>query len=145
MSTEKPSPLRGSPTTGSGLSSDELTRLATLYYVDGETQEALAQRFGLSRATVGRMLRRAQDVGIVEIRVRHHPSHTVDVERELIKRFCITRALLSVDHANPDLQRGLFAALVANDLERNLPEGAIVAIGWPPALTAKAEAGTRPR
>ena len=141
MSNDKTAATQGSasPAMGGGLSPDELTRLATLYYVDGETQEALAQRFGLSRATVGRMLRRAQDVGIVEIRVRHHPSHTVDVERELIKRFGITRALLSVDHADPDRQRGLLAALVANDLERNLPEGAIVAVGMGRNVSAVSE------
>ncbi|MFX5777010.1 MarR family transcriptional regulator, partial [Acinetobacter baumannii] len=58
------------------MSMDELTRLATLYYVDGLTQQELSERFSISRASIARMLKRAQDEGIVEIRVRHHPGQT---------------------------------------------------------------------
>jgi DNA-binding transcriptional regulator LsrR (DeoR family) len=121
------------------MSKDELTRMATLYYVDGQTQEELSQRFGISRATVGRMLKRAQELGIVEIRVQHHPTLTVDLERELIKRFGITRALLSVDHADPDKQRAILAGVVATWLERNLNESAIVAIGMGRNVSAVSE------
>src|SRR6218665_3795449 len=58
------------------MSTEELTRLATLYFIDGQTQDELSRRLGISRATVGRMIKRAQDLGIVEIRVRHHPTLT---------------------------------------------------------------------
>ena len=121
------------------MSYEELTRLATLYYVDGQTQEALSERFGISRATVGRMLRRAQELGIVEIRVQHHPTQTVDLERELMRRFGISRALLSVDHPDPDKQRAILAGLVANWLDRNLSDGAIVAVGMGRNVSAVSE------
>ena len=69
------------------MQNEDLSRLATLYYVDGLTQEDLSQMFSISRATVGRMLRRALQEGIVEIRVR--PSNTLssDLEKALIERF----------------------------------------------------------
>lgn len=123
----------------SSLSHEDLTRLATLYYIDGQTQDELSRRYGLSRATIGRMLKRAQELGIVEIRVQHHPGQTVDVERELIQRFGITRALLSVDHQDPDRQRALLAALVATWLDRNLGDGAIVAVGMGRNVSAVSE------
>lgn len=123
----------------SPISHEELTRLATLYYVDGLTQEALSERYGISRATVGRLLRRAQDLGIVEIRVQHHPSHTVDLEQALVTRFGIKRALLSVDHRDPDKQRAILGGLVATYLERNLSEGAIVAVGMGRNVSAVSE------
>lgn len=118
---------------------EELTRIATLYYVDGQTQEALSRRFGISRATVGRMLRRAQALGIVEIRVKHHPTLTVDLERELIARFGIDHALLSVDHSDADKRRALLAGLVATWLDRNLSDGAIVAVGMGRNVSAVSE------
>jgi DNA-binding transcriptional regulator LsrR (DeoR family) len=121
------------------MSYEELTRLATLYYVDEQTQEALSERFGISRATVGRMLRRAQELGIVEIRVQHHPTLTVDLERDLIRRFGISRALLSVDHADQDKQRAILAGLVAHWLDRNLGDGAIVAVGMGRNVSAVSE------
>ncbi|MCW5283398.1 sugar-binding transcriptional regulator [Verminephrobacter eiseniae] len=121
------------------MSTEELTRLATLYFIDGQTQDELSRRLGISRATVGRMIKRAQDLGIVEIRVRHHPTLTVDLERELIDHFGISRALLSVDHANPDKCRALLAGLVATWLDRNLSDGAIVAVGMGRNVSAVSE------
>lgn len=121
------------------MSLEELTRLATLYYVDGQTQDELSRRFGISRATVGRMLRRAQEQGIVEIRVQHHPTLTVDLERELIRRFGIKRAILSVDHADTDKQRAILAGAVATWLDRNLSDGSIIAVGMGRNVSAVSE------
>jgi DNA-binding transcriptional regulator LsrR (DeoR family) len=134
----RPRASSGAPHSSS-MSNEELTRLATLYYVDGQTQEALSERFGISRATVGRMLKRAQELGIVEIRVQHHPTLTVDLERELMRRFGISRALLSVDHADVDKQRAILAGLVATWLDRNLSDGAIVAVGMGRNVSAVSE------
>lgn len=108
---------------------DELTLLAKLYYVDGLTQEDLAKQFGLSRAKVGRQLKRAEQEGIVEIRVRHHPRANEALSRELIERFGIQRAIISVDHADPSRQRELLAGLVASYLDRVLTDRNIVAVG----------------
>jgi DNA-binding transcriptional regulator LsrR (DeoR family) len=111
------------------MTNEELTQLAKLYYVDGLTQEDLAKKFSLSRAKVGRLLKRAQDEGIVEIRVRHHPQATQALEDELTSRFGIDRAIISVDHKDQDKQRELLAGLVASYLDRILTDGSIVAVG----------------
>ena len=87
------------------------------------------QEFGISRATVGRLLRRAQEEGIVEIRVRPHSLVSADLERQLTERFHIKRALIAVDHKDADRQRELLAGLVASELERILVDGSIVAVG----------------
>lgn len=108
---------------------DDLTNLATLYYVDGLTQEELSKRFGVSRATIGRMLHRAQDEGIVEIRVRPHPKVADELERSLVRRFGIRRAILAADHEDADRQRDMLAGLVAGYLDKILTDGAIVAVG----------------
>ena len=64
---------------------EELARIATLYYIDGLTQEELSRMFSISRATVGRMLRRALQEGIVEIRVRPNNAYAADLERALVE------------------------------------------------------------
>ena len=108
---------------------EELARIATLYYIDGLTQEELSRMFSISRATVGRMLRRALQEGIVEIRVRPNNAYAADLERALVERFGIQRALISVDHKDQDKQRELLAGLVASYLDRELVDGSIVAVG----------------
>ncbi|RJS93500.1 sugar-binding transcriptional regulator [Salinisphaera sp. Q1T1-3] len=113
------------------MSSDELTQLAKLYHIDGLTQEELAQRFDISRVKVGRLLKRAVSEGIVEICVRlsHPPDKTAALEQALIQRFGIKRAIISVDHRDPDRQRELLAGLVARYLDRALHDTSVVAVG----------------
>jgi len=118
---------------------EELARLATLYYIDGLTQEELSKQFAISRATIGRMLRRALQEGIVEIRVRPNNAFSSDLENALIQRFGIKRALISVDHKDVDKQRELLAGLVASYLDRVLTDGAIVAVGMGRNVSAVSE------
>lgn len=108
---------------------DLMTEIATLYYVQGETQEVIANRLGLSRIRVGRLLKRAQVEGIVDVRVRQHPAVSAEIEQELKRRFGLKRALVALDHADGDAQRSAVASLVADHLSRTLADGHIVAVG----------------
>lgn len=121
------------------MTENDLTQLATLYFVDGKTQEDLSRSFGLSRATIGRMLRRAQQEGIVEIRVRPHAGFAADLERQLVERFGIQRALISIDHKDSDKQREMLAGLVASYLDRILVDGSLVAVGMGRNVSAVSE------
>jgi len=121
------------------MTDSDLAKLATLYYVDGCTQEELSKTFGISRATVGRLLRKAQEEGIVEIRVRPHATFASDLERQLIERFGIRRALIALDHKDVDKQRELLAGLVASELDRILMDGSIVAVGMGRNLSSVSE------
>ena len=121
------------------MTDNDLAQLATLYYIDGLTQEQLSKRFAISRATVGRFLRRAQQVGIVEIRVRPHASIAADLERQLIEQFKIGRALISIDHKDIDKQRELLAGLVASELDRILLDGSVVGVGMGRNLSSVSE------
>lgn len=106
-----------------------MTEIATLYYTEGETQEVIANRLGISRVKAGRLLKRAQAEGIVDVRVRQHPAVSAEIEQALKRRFGIKRALIALDHADSDVQRANVASLVADHLSRQLSDGAIVAVG----------------
>ncbi|WP_148255456.1 sugar-binding transcriptional regulator [Aidingimonas lacisalsi] len=108
---------------------DLITEISTLYYVQGATQEVIANRLGLSRIRVGRLLKRAQAEGIVDVRVRQHPTVSAELEWEFKRRFSIKRALISLDHADADGQRSSVASLVADHMSRTLADGHIVAVG----------------
>ncbi len=118
---------------------ETLLEIAALYYYDDVTQEALSQRFSMSRAKIGRLLKRARTDGLVEIRVHQPPSVGADLEREFIRRFAIRRLLVSIDHRDADAQRNAVAALVASHLERVLTDGSIVAVGMGRNVAAVAD------
>ena len=57
-------------------SSDSLLTVARMYYVQGETMDAIAHHLSVSRSTVSRLLKEARDRGLVRVTI-------VDPERPL--------------------------------------------------------------
>lgn len=108
---------------------DLLTEIAVLYYQESATQEEIAKKFSISRVKVGRLLRKAQEEGIVEINVKYHPVYSAQLERRLVEKFKLKRALIALDQTDADEQRKQVAILVAGFLANNLTENSTVAVG----------------
>lgn len=117
-----------------------LTEIAIAYYSEQITQEEIANKFGFSRIKVGRLLRRAREEGIVEINVKYHPVFSTHLERHLLEKFPISRALIALDHNDEDEQRRQVSALVSGYLASNLKDNMIVAVGQGRNVAAVAEA-----
>ncbi len=118
---------------------DVLVEIASLYYYQDITQEELSRRFSLSRAKVSRLLKRAREDGIVEIRVHQHPGVSNELEQEFVAQFGIDRLLVSLDQRDPEAQRLAVAGLVASHLSRTLSEGMTVAVGMGRNVAAVAD------
>jgi len=132
MSFEAPSPVN------LGL----LTEIARRYFIENETQDVIGQALGLSRMKVNRLLREAQDAGLVEIRVRFHSSQTRGIEREFCERFGLKHLLVAPDAGTPALQREAVARLVSHFFESNLRESLVVAVGMGRNVAAVANVPT---
>lgn len=64
-----------------------LLDLARQYYEHGMGQAEIAQATGLSRPTVGRLLKEAREAGIVRIQVSHPFERSVELERIIQSRY----------------------------------------------------------
>lgn len=106
-----------------------LAEIARRYHIENETQDAIARALGLSRMKVNRMLREAQEVGLVEVRVRFHSSQTREIEHELCSRFGLKHLLVAPPAHSIEQQRTNVAVLVSHYLESNLRENAVVVVG----------------
>lgn len=124
---------------GTDVSAEILVEIASLYYYQDTTQEELSRRFGLSRAKVSRLLKRAREDGIVEIRVHQSPGVSTELEQEFIAAFGIDRLLVSPDQTDPEAQRLAVASLVATHLSRTLMEGMTAAVGMGRNVAAVAD------
>src|SRR5580704_16596909 len=106
-----------------------MTRVASLYYLEGMTQEAVARSLRLSRPKVGRLLDRARRSGIVEITVNVHPDIALRVEAALASEFGLDQVLLVNDQSEETAQRSSVARATAGFLKRQLSDGDVVALG----------------
>jgi len=106
-----------------------MTRVASQYYLEGMTQEAVARSLRLSRPKVGRLLDRARMTGIVEITVNVHPAIGLQVEAAFVSEFGLEHALLVNDQTDETAQRASVARAAAVFLKRQLNDGDVVALG----------------
>lgn len=122
------------------------TAVSKQYYFEGKTQDEISRSLNLSRTKIGRLIRRARELGLVTIRINLNPAEFSALEQELKVRFGIQRALIAVDYDDEEQQRGAVAELVADYLEESLTEQTTVAVGMGRNLAAvTAHVGTPPR
>ena len=118
-----------------------MSTVARLYYNRGLGQTQIAAQLDLSQATVSRLLRRAQDEGIVRITVGVPLGVFPALEESLQALYGLKRAIV-VDTVEDDAQilRDLGAA-AAHYVETTLKDGEIVGISsWSATLLAMVDA-----
>jgi DNA-binding transcriptional regulator LsrR (DeoR family) len=73
---------------------DLKTRVAWLYHMEDMTQEAIAERLGLTRIRVVKLLAQCRRDGTVQIRVTGKLSECAALERDLESKFSIGEAIV---------------------------------------------------
>jgi lsr operon transcriptional repressor len=113
---------------------DLLLRVAWFYYKDELTQDEIARRLSVSRASVGRMLDRARKVGLVSINLNADHLDAFEVSRQLRGTFGLAEALVIPDHETAAFDRsGLNARLGrggAQFMSTHLRPGGTLGVGW---------------
>ena len=120
-----------------------MARVARLYYDRGLRQSDIADQLSLSQATISRLLKRAEQDGIVRITVSVPTGTYPELEETLIKRYALQHVLVA-DCASCDdedeILRNLGAA-AAFYLESTIGAGEVIGISsWSATLLAVVEA-----
>jgi len=119
-------------------------RAAWLYYVEGLTQEQIAEALGLSRIKVIRMLAAARSEGLVKIRIDARSAKQVGLERGLQHALGLKQAVVvpaARDAASIPALVGYAAGLWLSD---TLADNMSLAVGWGQTLNL-ALRGMQPR
>ena len=105
-----------------------LVKVAYMYYDENMTQQEIADKLGVSRPSVSRMLQRARQNGIVEIKIRYEGSYT-KLEDALEKTFHLREAVIT-PFEKPEILKHLLAEAAANYLMRTIKDNDIVGVSW---------------
>lgn len=106
----------------------ELTDAAELYYRDQLSQQEVAQRLGVSRSTVSRMLQLARDEGIVHIEIRR-PSSPEHLSEALGAALGLRRVVVVPASSRSGLHV-LVAPSLAEIARLELAPGDAMAVSW---------------
>jgi deoxyribonucleoside regulator len=114
------------------LKSDVLVTVSELYYKDGRTQQDIAERLGISRATVINYLKQSRDQGLVEIKIKGSAYQGSELELELRRKYALKEVYITnTDHKRTAHEAHLSTArLAANALEGLLKNGDRIGVAW---------------
>ncbi len=120
---------------GLGVDSEELVaHVAWYYYNDGLTQGDIAERLGLSRIKVSRLLDKGRQNGLIQVQINSPYEGCLRLQQELVSTFGLAdaRVIPALDEAPPGARIGRAAA---EFLMRRLEARDLLAIGWGEAVT----------
>ncbi|NPV68426.1 MAG: sugar-binding transcriptional regulator [Anaerolineae bacterium] len=108
-----------------------LVKVATLYYKNRLTQNEIADRLGISRQSVGRILQRAQELGIVQIKIHAPTAYASDLEYLLETEFKLKEAIVVEPLTETDEAiKEAIGKAAADFIQRRLKSGDIIGLSW---------------
>jgi DNA-binding transcriptional regulator LsrR (DeoR family) len=119
-----------------------MTRVARLYHESGVKQPEIAMRLRLSQPKVSRLLKQAQDEGIVRISVRAPTGTHPDLELALEERFGLQDAeVVEVSSDEPERINRELGIAAAFHLEQTVRSGDVIGVSsWSATLLAMVDA-----
>ncbi|NVO13096.1 MAG: sugar-binding transcriptional regulator [Rhodoplanes sp.] len=105
-------------------------RICWYYFKEGQTQDAIAQRLGLTRKRVNRILSDARETGIVQITITGPVAPCVALESRLIARFGLREAVVVPSPAEGMDVRGIVGAAAGRFVSERLAPAAALGITW---------------
>jgi deoxyribonucleoside regulator len=119
---------------------NQLIRIAKMHYELHFSQLEIAEKEGISKSTVSRILKTAMDTGIIEVRIKDSILSNSSMESDLIARFPLKRAVIVPDVVgNPQILMQDVCAALAEDLPRYLKNDSILGVAWGNTLAVLAK------
>lgn len=115
-----------------------ITKVAQMYYDENKTQQEIADKYGISRSSISRLLQRARQNGIVEIKIHIESSYTM-LEKELEKKFNLKEVIITPTDKKDEGLKQLLAEAAAGYLLRVLKDGDVVGVSWGTTLAYVSE------
>jgi len=108
-----------------------MVQASKMYFINGLTQEQIAQQLGISRSSVSMMLSEAKDFGIIEISIKDPKNNVKDIADQFISRFSL-KGCLVIPTAIDDVRilTRVVASQGADFAEDILQSHSTVGIAW---------------
>jgi DNA-binding transcriptional regulator LsrR (DeoR family) len=114
-------------------------RICWAYFKEGQTQEAIAQRLGLTRKRVNRVLTDARTSGFVQITINDPVGACAELEARLATAFKLKRAIVVPAPAARIDVRTVVGAAAGQFVSDHLAPGSSLGITWGGTINAAAQ------
>lgn len=118
-----------------------LLKVSKLYYQKNLTQHEISQRLNLSRPKISRLLKQAEEVGVVKISIMPQPGIHTDLEEALEDKYGLKEAVV-VEVSEPASQIAAsreVGAAAADYFSRVVNDPCLIGVSWGTTLQAMAD------
>jgi DNA-binding transcriptional regulator LsrR (DeoR family) len=108
-----------------------MEEIASLYHEDHLTQDEISKRLFISRSQISRLLQRAEECGIVEVRVNHTIERSYELENKLKMRYGLKQAFLVNCRRQQEKNVKQRAAMLAGQyLQKHIKKDTTLGVSW---------------
>lgn len=108
-----------------------MVKVCKLYYYEAWTQEKIAEKIGVSRPIISKMLQKAREVGIVEIIVHDDPQQTSELEKEIEQCYHLKQVLVvPTRDLNKELVTSAVGKAAAHFVQKLIKQGDRIGVSW---------------
>src|SRR5699024_1057224 len=108
---------------------------AWYYYIEGQTQDYIAQNLGISRVKTTRLLANARESGIVQFRIQSKDAPCLELERRLKQTFNLMDAVVVPTPIDTDNTNRVIGQATGDYLSEFFIDNMNIGIGWGRTLT----------
>lgn len=117
-----------------------LVKVAQMYYDEGATQSEIAEKIGISRSLVSKVLTKAREEGIVEIIIHDDKIHQFrNLERKL-ERLYNLREVVCIESVGRESSKKQLGEATSDYLQRVIKDGQIIGMSSGTTLNEVAKA-----
>lgn len=129
----------GIETTTPSLRPELVARICWYHFHDGQTQQQVADRVGLSRATINKVINDALRQGLVRISIDSPVAPCAELEARLRDKFRLRDAVVVPSPADEDNVRHIVGIATGEYISKALGRDEILALGWGGTVYAAAQ------
>ena len=107
-----------------------LAKISSLYYLEGLTQQSIANKLNISRTKVSRYLTRARNEGIAEVKINYPVKDFSNLEYQIEKKYKIRECIITSTLESNEAIIEAMSGSLNNILSRILKDESYIGIGW---------------
>ncbi len=115
-----------------------LAEISSMYYEQFLPQNEIAKRTFFSKSKVSRMLKKAREIGVVEVNIKYPIEQVTSLEEKLISLYQLKKCIVIKDypeHHNSETRLKRLAKAATIHLEEIVQDGSTIGLSWGKTLS----------
>lgn len=113
----------------------QLIKIAKMYYFEELTQAKIAKKLGVSRPVISKMLQRAREEGIVEIRIHDEGFDVTELEQAISQYFQLDDVVVALtENMSKELKQTALGRTAATYLSNIIKDAKTIGVSWGKSL-----------